>query len=191
MIEMKIMRIPIKPEEAYHLINHGPCNLITTGDGARRNVAPINWTMPLNNDPALMLTVVEEGIYTDTLLKSSGEFVINVVGESMADKVLACGQCHGNEVGKFEKIGLTPAPARKVKPPFLKESIAHIECRPFGRHPYPGVTIYVGEVVHAEVEEEYWDGKSIIIEKARTLHHLSGGTFAVTDRVIRVAKKSS
>lgn len=180
------MRIEIKPESSYHLINHGPCNLITTGNGKDQNVAPINWTMPLNNDPALMITVVEEGIYTETLLKQSGEFVINVVGESLAAKVLACGKCHGNEVDKFQKVGLTPAPSRKVKPPFLKESIAHIECRRVGSHPYDGVTIFVGEVVHAEVEEEFWDGKCIIAEKAKTIHHLSGGTFAVSDRVIHL-----
>ena len=182
------MPIKINPEEAYHLINHGPCNLITTGDGARRNVAPINWTMPLNNDPALMLTVLEEGIFTGKLLRASGEFVINVVGESLAGKVLACGKCHGDAVNKFEKFGLTPLASSQVKPPFLKESLAHIECRLIGQHPYGGVTIFVGEVKHAEVEEEYWNGKSIIAEKAKTLHHLTGGSFAIADRTLQVKR---
>ncbi|OGH61049.1 MAG: hypothetical protein A3G34_17190 [Candidatus Lindowbacteria bacterium RIFCSPLOWO2_12_FULL_62_27] len=180
------MRIEIAPEESYHLINHGPCNLLTTGDGARRNVAPINWTMPLNNDPPLMLTVVEEGIFTDTLLRANGEFVINVVGEPLAAKVLVCGRSHGSETDKFETVGLTPAASKKVKPPYLKESLAHIECQPVNRHPYDGVTIYVGRVVHAEVEEAFWTGKTLDAEKAKTIHHLSGGTFAVSDRVIRV-----
>ena len=183
------MRIEINPEDSYHLINHGPCNLITTGDDRRRNVAPINWTMPLNNDPALMLTVVEEGIHTETLLKASGEFVINVVGEPLAEKLLACGKCHGTEVDKFREFGLTPIASRKVKPPYLRESLAHIECRLVNSHPYDGVTIFVGAVVHAEVEEGYWTGKSIDVEKARTIHHLSGGSFAIAERVIRIEKK--
>lgn len=182
------MRIAIKPEAAYHLINHGPCNLITSGDGTRQNVAPINWTMPVNNDPPLMLTIVEEGIFTETLIKASGEFVINVVGESLAEKTLACGKCHGDQINKFEKFQLTPMLSKQVKPPYLKESLAHIECRLIGQHPYDGVIIFVGKVLHAEVEEEYWDGKSIIAEKAKTIHHLTGGTFAIADRVIRIQR---
>lgn len=182
------MRISIQPEESYRLINHGPCNLITTGDGSRQNVAPINWTMPLNNDPALMLTVIEEGIYTEELLKASQEFVINVVGEKLAEKVLACGRCHGNQVNKFEKFALTPLPCKKVKPPYLAESLAHIECKLIGQHPYDGVTIFVGKVLYAEVEEEFWSGKSLLVEKAKTLHHLSGGTFAIPDRIIHIKK---
>lgn len=182
------MRISIKPEESYHLINHGPCNLLTTGDGKRQNVAPINWTMPLNNDPPLMLTVVEEGIYTEELLKASGEFVVNVVGEPLAEKALACGRCHGREINKFEKFGLVPLSSKKVKPPYLKESIAHIECQLIGQHPYDGVTIFVGKVLHAEVEEEYWSGKSLIIEKAKTIHHLTAGSFAIAERAIHIPK---
>ena len=184
------MRIEIKPEDSYHLINHSPCSLITTGDRDRQNVAPINWTMPLNNDPALMLTVVEEGITTDDLIKSSGEFVINVVGEPLAEKVLDCGKTHGSETNKFEKIGLTPVACRQVTPPRLAESLAHIECKVVDRHPHEGVTIYIGKVLHAEVEEECWNGKRIIPEKARTIHHLSGGEFVVAERVIRIDKKS-
>lgn len=182
------MRIAIKPEESYHLINHGPCNLITTGDGTRENVAPINWTMPLNNDPALMLTVIEEGIYTEKLLKVAGEFVINLVGENLAEKVLACGRCHGNQINKFEKFSLTPLAGKKVKPPYLAESLAHIECKLIGQHPYDGVTIFVGKVLYAEVEQEYWNGKSLVIEKAKTIHHLTAGTFAITERTITLPK---
>lgn len=188
---MTPMRIRLNPSESYHLINHGPCNLITTCSGSRQNVAPINWTMPLNNDPAQMLTVIEKGIFTETLIKASGEFVINVVGEPLAEKVMACGKCHGNTVNKFEKFGLTPVKSAIVKAPRLKESLAHIECKLIGQHPYGSVSIFVGEVLHAEVEEEFWTGKSLAVEKARTLHHVTGGTFAISDRVIHVAKPKS
>ena len=182
------MRIEIPPTHAYHLINHGPCNLITTGDGLRRNVAPINWTMPLNTHPPLMLTVLEKGIFTEELLLSSKEFVINVVGEPMAEKVLACGRSHGKDTNKFEKVGLSPLGSKNVQAPHLKESLAHIECRVIAQHPYDSVTIYVGEVLYAEVEQDFWDGKGLIVEKAKTIHHLTGGRFAITERSIQVKK---
>lgn len=180
------MRIEIKTTDSYHLINHGPCNLITTGDSKRQNVAPINWTMPLNDDPPLMITIVEEGIFTDELIKASREFVINVVGESLAEKVLACGKCHGNIVNKFEKFHLTPLPSKKVKAPYVRESIAHIECKLIGQHSYEGVNIFVGKVLYAQVEEEYWNGKSLVVEKAKTIHHLTGNAFGIIERIIKV-----
>ena len=182
------MRLAIEPKNSYHLINHGPCNLITTGDGTRQNVAPINWTMPLNNDPPLMMTVLENGIYTDILAKETREFTINLMSEPHAQAVLACGRYHGNKVNKFEKFGLHAMPGKSVKAPFLKESLGHIECQVIGSHPYEGVNLYVGKVVYAEVEESVWDGKGLIIEKAKTIHHVTAGTFAISERVVTVQK---
>ena len=182
------MRVKVEPKNAYHLINHGPCNLITTGDGERRNVAAINWTTPVNNDPPLMMTVIEESIFTNELIKKSGEFTINLMGEPFAEQVMACGRCHGDAVNKFEKYGLTPLPGQAVKAPFLKESLGHIECKVIDSHPYEGVILYIGKVVYAEVEESVWDGKALILEKAKTLHHMTGGTFAVSERTLTVKK---
>ncbi len=183
------MRIQIEPKNAYHLINHGPCNLLTTGDGTLKNVAPINWVMPLEISPPMMLAVVEKGIYTDELIQKSKEFVINVAGENLAEQVMACGKGHGRDFDKFAKTGLTPVASKSVKPPYIKESVAHIECQVVDQHPHGAVTIYVGKVVNAEIEEGMWDGKSIIPSKAKTLHHLSAGTFVISERTVTVAKK--
>ena len=144
--------------------------------------------MPVNNDPPLMLTILEKGIYTDELVQISRDFVINVMGEPMAEKVLACGRSKGRETNKFAKVGLTAMSSKQVRPPYLKESLAHIECKVTSQHPHGTVTIYVGQVVYTEVEQEVWDGKSLIIEKAKTIHHMTGGTFAITERSITVQK---
>lgn len=180
------MRLEIPLNKAYHLVNHGACPLLTTGDGARSNVAPINWTMPILDDPFLMVTVVEEGIYTDELLRANGEFAVNVVGESLAAQVLACGKMSGRVDDKFARAGLTPVACKRIKPPRIAEAPAHLECRVINRHAYPGVTLYVGEVLQAEVEEDCFDGRHLILDKVKTIHHVGGSTFAVTDRVIRV-----
>lgn len=182
------MRKPVAPSTAYHLINHGPCNLITTGDGERRNVAPINWTMPIQDEPPLVLMAVEPGIFTDELLKANGEFAVNVMGEEHAPQMLFCGRRTGRELDKFRETGLTPVPCAAVKPPRLAESLAHLECRVVATHAHDGITLYVGEVKHAEAEEEVFDGKTWRPERGRTLHHLGGGVFTVTERVVTVPK---
>jgi flavin reductase (DIM6/NTAB) family NADH-FMN oxidoreductase RutF len=198
------MRISVRPETAYHLINHGPCALITTGDGAARNVAPINWTMPIMDEPPLVLMAIEPGIFTDELLRRNGEFAVNVMGEKHAAQTLFCGRRSGRDVDKFEGARLTPAPCRTIKPPRLAESLGHLECRVQNTHGYDaegrpspeppsegGIILYVGRVVHAEAEEEFFDGTHLRAEAAKTIHHLGSGIFAVSDRVIRVPREKS
>lgn len=157
---------------------------MTTGDGPRRNVAPINWTVPIQDEPPLVLCAVEAGNYTDELLKASGEFALNVVGEAHAARLLACGRRSGRDCDKFAAVGFTPVPSSLISPPRLAEAFAHLELKVQATHPYEGVTLYVGRVLRAEVEEEYLDEGHLRPEKARTLHHLGSGRFAVADRLI-------
>lgn len=181
-------RIAVEPGKAYHLINHGPCPLVTTGDGTRSNVAAINWTVPVQTQPPLILSVVEDGIYTNELIKASGEFVLNILGEPYAAAILHCGSRSGRKGDKFASSGLTPVPSSLVRPPRLKEAFAHIELKVHASYPQDGVTLHVGRVVHAEVEEEYFQEGSLVLEKARTLHHMGRGNFAVAERMLVVPR---
>jgi len=178
------MRIPVKLAKSYLLINHGPCPLITTSDGTKKSVAPISWTMPMLDDPPMVITAIEPGVFSDELLQSNGEFAVNIMGEENAKKLFLCGSCTGRDTDKFKKFGLTPVASKNIKPPYLKESIAHIECKVANTHDYDGIRLYAGNVIYTEVEEEYYNGKFLDLSKAKTVHHLSGKFFAVTERQI-------
>ena len=130
------MRISVPLAKAYHLMNHGACPVITTGDGRRRDAAPINWTMPLSDDPFLVGIVVEAGIFTDELLKTNGEFAVNVVGEALAAVVLAMGSRSGRDGDKFSALQVETAACKSIKPPRLAAAPAHVECRVIKAHPF-------------------------------------------------------
>lgn len=174
------MRLPVPLASAYHLINHGACPVITSGDGQRRNAAPINWTMPVCDDPFLVAIAIENGIFTDQLIQASGEFAVNVVGEAFAPQLLSLGRSSGSDTDKIAALKIPMEACQKIRPPRLKESAAHIECRVKEKHALPGMTLYIGEAVHAEVEGDCWDGQLLRLDKIRTLHHLGRGVFAVT-----------
>lgn len=178
------MRVPLPPEKSHRLINHGPCPLMTTGDGARRNVAPINWTVPIQDDPPLILCAVESGNFTDELLKASGQFALSLVSEEHAAALLACGRRSGRDGDKFAATGLTPLPCVRIGPPRLAQSFGHLELQVQATHPYDGVTLYVGRVLHAEAEEGFLEDGHLNPAMARTLHHLGSGRFAVADRLL-------
>lgn len=183
------MRIPVPLASAYHLINHGACPLITTGDGTRVNAAPINWTMPACDDPFLIAIAVEKGIYTDQLIRETGQFIVNVVGEAMASEMLALGKSSGRNQNKLAALKIETLPGHAVNVVRIATSAAHVECQVQETHPLPGVNLYIGKALHAEVEQECWDGRHLLLEKIRTLHHIGGGLFAVTDHANRYESK--
>lgn len=179
------MRIAIAPQSGFHLINHGPCNLIGTGDARRKNLAPINWTMPVNDEPPFIACAVEAGTFTHQLISETRQWSVNVVGEALSDAVLSCGRVSGTETNKFERYGLTAAPGKKIGAPFLKESAGHLECVFRDRRDYEGVSLWIGTVVYAEVEEQFWNGKTIEPQKYKSIHHLTSGLFGVIERIVQ------
>jgi flavin reductase (DIM6/NTAB) family NADH-FMN oxidoreductase RutF len=68
-------------------------------------------------------------------------------------------------------------PARKVKPPIIKECVAHLECRLHSQFTTGDHTIFVGEIVEAYVDKEVFTDK-YDLEKARMIFHLGGNDFA-------------
>ncbi len=178
---MKRKRIP--EEEFYHLINHGPCVLITSGSSDKKeiNVAPIAWITPLNDEPPLLIICVASSHYTSCLINKYKEFVINIAGEKLLKAIGICGSISGRNTNKFIKAKLTPGKSKFVKTPFLKESIGHIECKLLKKLEFSGVNLYVGKVIYCEVLENFYD-KYLITEKAKTPHHVGGNLFFLSGK---------
>lgn len=181
------MKVSVPVEKSYHLINHGPCSLITSGQGNEINVCPINWTMPIHDDPPLILTVVEKEIHTHRLIEKYKTFCVNIVGEHLAEAVLGCGGVSGAKVNKFEKWNLHPLPGKRIATPYLQEAIGHIECRVASNHDYEGVTLFIGPAVYAEIEENCYDSH-LIPENVKTIHHIGAGWFSVTGKRFQVKR---
>jgi len=88
----------------------------------------------------------------------TGEFVINVPTEDIIEKVLKAAiatekRCPAG-LNEIESAGLTPIPSEKVRPPRVKECIAHYECL-LDRHENG---LIVGKVVAVSVDKSLIDG---------------------------------
>jgi flavin reductase (DIM6/NTAB) family NADH-FMN oxidoreductase RutF len=106
-------------------------------------------------------------------IMETGEFVVNVTTEDIVAQVLKAAMTtekpcppHVNEI---ENAGLTPIPAEKVKPPRIKECVAHYECiLEWCKH-----NIIVGKVVAASVDNTLMDGtdkRKPLVINAQGLH---------------------
>ncbi len=61
--------------------------------------------------------------------EETGEFVCNIVSEELKDPMNTTSAHVARGVDEFELAGLTAEPSEKVKPPRVKESPAHLECK--------------------------------------------------------------
>jgi len=127
---------------------------VSVDSEGKADIIPLGWHMQTSFDPWMVAISVGHSRHSHTLISEAKEFVLAAPSEEMADDVLYCGTHSGRNVDKFAETGLTPAPAKLVKPPLIAECIANPECvlkyaLETGDH-----TIFVGEVVAAHVSNE-------------------------------------
>jgi flavin reductase (DIM6/NTAB) family NADH-FMN oxidoreductase RutF len=174
------LKVEVPPASAHRLINHGCVVLVTSASGGRTNVMTVAWQTPLSARPPLVGVSIASTHLTHELIESGGEFVVNVPGAELLPRVHLCGSISGREGDKFRKAGLTPGPARKVRPPLIEECLAHLECVVVARHRAGDHTFFVGEVVAAAAREGLFSTYWVDRPEASTLHHLGGSRYYVS-----------
>lgn len=139
-----------------------PTVLVTCGHGEEVNIITIAWTGTLCSKPPQLGIGVRPHRHSHSLIRKTGEFVVNVPSERLLEKVDYCGMVSGREVDKFEAAGLTPASASLLETPIIAECPINIECRvsqviPLGTH-----DLFIGEVVAVQIDEEVLNEKGRI-----------------------------
>ena len=158
--------------EIYNLINGlvapRPIALVTSlGPEGLLNAAPFSaYNYLCINPPIIGLGIAGKNAAGDELKDTSrnieltGEFVVNVVTEDIAQKMNLCGIEFPAEVSELEMAGFTTEKSLVVKVPRIKEAHACLECRLYETLKPNGFTrIILGEVVAAYVEDRFVDPK--------------------------------
>jgi flavin reductase (DIM6/NTAB) family NADH-FMN oxidoreductase RutF len=171
-----------------------PIGWISTVDSrGAPNLAPFSYFNAVSaNPPHLIFAPSVRGTdfgLKDTLLnvRTSGEFVANIVTEDLAEAMNITSTEFPPDVNEFEAAGLTPAPSLAVTPPRVRESPIHFECRlshliTLGEGPGGG-TVVIGRIIHVHVDERVMLGEDKIDpHKLKPIGRMAGGTYSrVTD----------
>lgn len=72
------------------------------------NIMTMGWHMMLGFSPALFGCYIWEENHSYQMLRRSRECVINLPTLDLVDTVVGIGNCHGADVDKFQRFGLTP-----------------------------------------------------------------------------------
>ncbi|MEM2119290.1 MAG: flavin reductase family protein [Candidatus Bathyarchaeia archaeon] len=168
----------VNPQTALRLLHPMHTVLVTcTSKTGKANIITLAWTMPTSINPPLAAISIAPARYSHKLIEETREFVINIPTMNLADATLLCGRKSGKEHDKFKEAGLTVQPAKKVKPPIIKECVAHLECKLHSQFATGDHTIFVGEIVEAYADKQAFTNE-YDLKKAKLIFHLGGNHFA-------------
>lgn len=132
-----------------------PVVLVTTKtEDKNPNIITVAWTGVFSYEPPMVYIAVHPARYSNSMLKESKEYVINIPSEKLAGIADHCGIVSGKTENKFATTGLTPLPASVVKAPLIEECAVNIECKVKDILNYGSHDIFVGEIVAIHYNEE-------------------------------------
>ncbi len=159
------------------LVAPRPIALITSMDEhGHLNAAPFSAFNYFGVDPPIVGIGVQnrpnsefEPKDTARNIRRTGEFVVNVVTEDIAQHMNICATDFPAEMNEVELAGLTTAPSEAVKVPRIAEAHAALECREYASVEIGRSRIVLGRVVSAYVDDHFVDPAGPYI-KAEELH---------------------
>ena len=173
-----------------------PPVLATVKAGGVSNIITIGWTGILATNPPKTYISVRKSRYSHTLIKDSGEFVINLTTEKLTRAADFCGVRSGRDVDKFEKCSLTPQKGEKVGCPLIAESPVSLECRVTDLIELGSHDMFLADIVAVNVEEELLDAEGrLALERAGLIAYSHGEYYTLGKRLGKfgysVEKKST
>lgn len=165
-----------------------PIALVSTvGADGVVNAAPFSFFNLIGDDPPMVIVSVEnrpEGPPKDTRrnIDDTGEFVVNLVDEPMAERMHACSQDFPPGVSEPAEVGFALEPSQVVKPPRIADAPFSLECRLIQRVEInPRRLLAIGQVVWLRARDGLIDETTMRVNTAD--YHPVGRLYA--DRYIR------
>lgn len=154
------------------------------------NLAPFSFFNAIcSNPPCLCFSTAFRagtGTAKDTLrnIRETGQFVVNIVSEGMAERMNLTAGEYPPEVDEFVVSGLTAVPSDLVKPARVAESLVQMECKlqqivVVSDRP-SGAALVIGEVVRFHVDDGIVENFRIDPDKLLAIGRMGGNTYSRT-----------
>ena len=163
------------------LVTPRPIALVTTAspDG-QVNAAPFSFFNLLGANPPICAFAPgnrDDGMPKDTALniRAMHEFVVNLVDETIAEKMNLCAASLPYGENELAHAGLTATPSSVVKPTRIAESPASFECLEWGTLQIGGNRVVIGLIKRLHLHDELFDAekKRVRTEKLFTIGRMA------------------
>jgi flavin reductase (DIM6/NTAB) family NADH-FMN oxidoreductase RutF len=200
----------LKPEELstkdnYKLIIGSvlprPIALVSTlSDHDIPNLAPFSFFTGLTSKPPTIgfapTLKGQEALKKDTLanIESSGEFVINVVTEDIAHKMIKTASDFPPDINEFQMSGFTAIASEIVKPPRVKESPVNLECKLYkvvyiGDGTSGSGAFVIGEIVCYHIDDSLYEEGRINTARLKPVGRLAGQEYTTLGHCFSMERK--
>jgi flavin reductase (DIM6/NTAB) family NADH-FMN oxidoreductase RutF len=151
------------------------------------NLAPFSFFNAICAEPpSICFSVSNRVPLKDTIvnIRATGEFVLNIVSEAIAEQMNLCSGDYPAGVSEFSMSGLTPEASDVVKPPCVRESPMNMECKLIQivdvgtRH--GGASLVIGEVVRFHFDPAIADNFRVDPAKLRAIGRMGGNEYTRT-----------
>jgi flavin reductase (DIM6/NTAB) family NADH-FMN oxidoreductase RutF len=190
----------LPPRDAYRLmlsvVAPRPVAWVSTigADGAL-NLAPFSFFNGVGGTPPTIMFSVgqRKGKAKDTLrnVRETGEFVVNIVSEELAEAMNLTSGEWDYQVNEFELASLETAPSIDVKPPRVALAPVAMEAKVTQIVPVEGTTstMVLGRIIRYHIREELLRPNGLVdATLVRPVARLGGDEYATIGRVFSMAR---
>ncbi|WP_128477668.1 flavin reductase family protein [Halorussus pelagicus] len=160
----------------------------TTGPEGVDNLAPYSFFNVVAVDPpVVMFSPVDDGGAPGGLkdtprnVRETGEFVVNVVTESVAEAMNETSATLPAGESEFDRAAVTRADSTVVAPPRVAESPVAFECSRYEMVDVGDSTMVLGEVEWVHLDDDVTTDGKVDVEKLDAVGRLSGSLYATTE----------
>lgn len=144
------------------------------------NIFTVAWTGTVCSDPPMVSISVRRERFSFHMIRETGEFVINLTTEALAEAADFCGVRSGRDVDKFQVLGLTPGKGCRVQAPTVEESPVSIECKVTQTIDLGSHVMFLAEVLCVQADEAYMDERNTFhLENAHPIAYSHGTYYAL------------
>ena len=160
------------------------------------NLAPFSFFNAMAYNPATIVLGISRSAgwkAKDTLanIEATGEFVVSVVVDDIAEAMNSTAAEFPADVDEFEIAGLTQRPAELVAAPLVAESPVNMECRlnqvvnigDGNNH-----AIVIGEIKLMHIRDDIIDGHRINHQRLKPVGRLAGNMYCNTHDVYEMVR---
>ena len=172
----------------------------TLSKDGKNNVAPFSYFNGVcSKPPTIMFAPARrgwDGEEKDTLIniRDTEEFVVNIVSEPFAEKMVMCSTDFDSDVDEFIESDLTPVPSQKIAPSRVGEAKVSFECKlnqivEIGDGTAGSGFVVIGSIVLFHIDDDVYDNGRILLDKLQPLGRLAGSWYTRTTDILKIIRK--
>ena len=166
----------------------------------RVNLAPFSYFNGVCSKPPTIVFCPArrgwDGKEKDTLvnIRETEEFVVNIVSESFAEKMVACSTDFDPDIDEYEISNLSKINSKKIRPPRVEEAKISFECTlnqivEIGDGGAGSGFIVIGTIVLFHVDDSVYDNGKIKLKNLNPLGRLAGNSYSRTKDTFEIIRK--